>query len=93
MRAVGALLLLAACQQEPVESTGAAANAGPCDAAKVQDLIGRPVDQVQADAQRRSGARSVRVYRSNSPVTMDYRPDRLNVETDEKGAIVKLSCG
>lgn len=93
MRAtIATALLLAACQREPVESAVPQA-AGPCEAAAVQDLIGRPVGEVRDEAQRRSGAKAVRVYGSGSAVTMDYRPDRLNIEHDDRNAIVKLSCG
>lgn len=91
--AIPLLLLLAACQREPVESAGSAQAGGACESAPVQNVVGRPVDQVRADAQKRSGAKTVRVYKTGSPVTMDYRADRLNLEVDEANAIVKVGCG
>jgi len=34
-----------------------------------------------------------RVYHITDPVTMDHRPDRLNIDLDGDGAIVRLWCG
>lgn len=43
----------------------------------VRELIGRPV----------------RVYRRGDPITMDHRPDRVNVETDDSSVIVDIRFG
>jgi predicted methyltransferase len=65
-----------------------------CDAAKVQNLIGQTFsDAVRKSAQSASGARTVRSYKTGSPVTMDYSPERLNIETGADGKIVALTCG
>jgi hypothetical protein len=89
---IAAAVMLAGCT-----TMGDVAPATPapaaCDAAAVQDLLGKSAARVQAEAKRRAGAALVRTYESGSPVTMDYRADRLNIETDANGAIVKLSCG
>ena len=84
-------VMLSACMTVPTAESPA--TAGGCDAAKVQDLIGKPAASSRGAAQRGSGARTMRVYETGSPVTMDYRMDRLNIETDDKGLIVRLSCG
>lgn len=86
-------LLAAALAACTTSSPDAAGPAGSCDAARVQDLVGEAAASHAAAAQRRSGARQTRIYETGSPVTMDYRPDRLNIETDRNGAIVRLSCG
>lgn len=93
MKAIlAAAVALAGCtaadQAPPAENLPAA-----CDAAAVQDLIGKPLGAHEAEAKQRAGARVVRSYPSGSALTMDFRPDRLNIETDTAGAIVKLSCG
>jgi predicted methyltransferase len=67
---------------------------GGCDASKVSGLAGQRLDDgLRAKAEADSGARQVRSYRTGDPVTMDYRPDRLNIETDQGGMIVRLTCG
>ena len=35
----------------------------------------------------------VRVMAENSPATMDFHENRLNVVHDEAGKILKVSCG
>lgn len=66
---------------------------GKCDASRVQDLIGRQASTVSDEARHRSGATALRSYRQGDPVTMDYREDRLNIETDAAGKILALRCG
>ena len=94
-RTVGLVMLLAlgACAK-PV--TPVAANEAPgvqCDANAVQSLVGQMAADVTAEAQKRSGGRAVRSYRSGDALTMDFRPDRLNIERDAAGKVVKFSCG
>lgn len=91
MRYLLMLVAAAACAPKPMGETPAAT--GKCDAAAVQGLVGQPVAAVRADAQRRSGAATVRVYRTGDAVTMDFREDRLNIETAPDGRIVALRCG
>lgn len=85
--------MLAGCTTTPTAAPDKSVPGVQCDATAVQDFVGRPADMVVEEAQRRSGARTVRRYRSGDPVTMDFRSDRLNIETDGNGRIVKLSCG
>lgn len=49
---------------------------------------------VAAEIQRASGARSLRWTGPGMAVTMDYRPDRVNVNLDERlFRIAGISCG
>lgn len=69
-----------------------------CGASVLQDQIGKPVTgKTAADAQvGGSPVRSkdvVRIYVSGTPVTMDFNEDRLNLETDAAGKLVKATCG
>ena len=95
MRTVGLVTLLAlgACAKPAAPIAEATAPGVQCDANAVQSLVGRMAADVTAEAQKRSGARSVRSYRSGDALTMDFRPDRLNVERDAAGKVVKFSCG
>lgn len=62
--------------------------ADECGAAGLQALVGGPVP-AQFDV-----AGPVRIYASGDPVTLDYNPRRLNVETDRARArIVAIGCG
>ncbi len=84
---------LAACATNAAPVAPDAAAGVKCDANAAQGLIGRRADAAVAEAQKSSGARTVRRYVTGSALTMDFRPDRLNVETDAAGTIVKLTCG
>jgi hypothetical protein len=54
----------------------------------VSHLVGKNVDDVDL-----SQYPSRRVLPPNSMVTMDFRPDRLNVHIDENRVIVSLNWG
>jgi hypothetical protein len=90
---LAALLALGACAKPAVPVAENAAPGVQCDANAVQPLVGRAAAEVTDEARRRSGARVVRSYRSGDALTMDFRPDRLNVERDAAGKVVKFSCG
>jgi hypothetical protein len=82
--------------QPPAQTAGPVpvAGEGACDAAPVQDLVGRQrSDAVGADAMRRSGARTLRWLEPDSMYTMDFREDRLNIDVDARGRITRLRCG
>lgn len=67
---------------------------GRCDAAKVQDLVGQVLtEEMQRSALATSGARSLRVVPPGMAVTMDYREDRLNIDTDAAGKVLAVKCG
>ena len=87
-----ALSLLSACAATTTASGGEAA--GLCNAASVQSALGRPFTvELGADLEGKSGARTSRVIRPGQAVTMDYRPDRLNVELDAADKVSGLKCG
>jgi Peptidase inhibitor I78 family len=65
-----------------------------CKAEAAQGMIGRSASEaVVKDATRATGAKSVRVIPHDGMVTMDYRGDRLNIQLDEQGKIVAITCG
>ena len=78
--------------EENVPEKGASGHV--CNAARVQDLVGRPAGtELGADALRRSGARTLRWLRPGDVVTMEYRADRLNIHLDAQNRVSRLVCG
>lgn len=84
------ILGLAACQS-PMPS--AQATPGACRPDAAQALAGK--DRVSDDQARQlTGATLVRQIAPGQPVTMDYRQERVTIETDPKtGKIVRAFCG
>ncbi len=65
-----------------------------CDAGRAQALVGRPAtSELAVEAQRLTGAGTVRWIRPGDMVTMDYREDRLNIELDAQSRVKQLRCG
>ena len=90
MRYLLLAILLGACATAPEQAPAA----GTCDAAPIQDLVGKRYDAaLGTDGQARSGARGVRVIRPGQAVTMDYRVDRLNIELNAGETVISLRCG
>jgi hypothetical protein len=96
--ALFALVPLAACAQTspPADTpeTPPARLAGQCDAAAVQDLVGKPASsELGADALTRSHAAVMRWLRPGQIVTMEYRADRLNLNLDAQNVVARIGCG
>jgi hypothetical protein len=64
-----------------------------CDAARAEAYVGRNGTAIAEDARTAAGAKTTRVIAPGQAVTMDFRPDRLNIETDAAGIVVKVRCG
>ena len=65
-----------------------------CKAEPAQHLVGRTATtELGAEARRLAGAKSLRWIPKDGAVTMDYRPDRLNIELDERNRITRIRCG
>jgi hypothetical protein len=85
-----AALSLSACATHPSLSTpGSDGGVLPCGADDMDYLIGQHVSGVDLE----SLAEKVRVISPGDMVTMDHRPDRLNIDLDASGTIVALRCG
>ena len=71
-----------------------AAPGGGCDTAAAQRYVGQKlVVGLGAQALAASGAADLRVVGPDTVVTMDYRPDRLNVMVDADSRITGFRCG
>jgi len=69
-------------------------NQADCGAERVQDRIGRDYSEsLEASIREESGAAAVRVIRPGEAVTLDHRPDRLNVRLDDDDIISEIDCG
>lgn len=87
------LPLVAACA---TAGTAGPATEGPgeCRLDAVQYAVGQPYTvELGAALQDKSGARSLRAISPGQAVTMDFRSDRLNIEIDAQGKVVRVSCG
>jgi hypothetical protein len=68
--------------------------AGKCVADGLARLTGKTRSEaVSKQALRLSGAKMIRWIAPGMAVTMDYREDRLNLETDTHGKITRAHCG
>ena len=93
MRLLLAALALTACTPPPA-STPPPPEAGACNAAPAQGLIGRPASaSVAEEAQRLTGARVWRWLRPGQIVTMEYRADRLNLRLNAEDKVAAITCG
>lgn len=82
-----AVLLAVGCDA----GTGDGAEAdGDCNAHAHRGLIGQPLSDPASVA---ALAPKVRLIRPGDAVTMDFQPDRLNVELDAAGRVVRVHCG
>ena len=70
-----------------------APNPAQCGADKLASFIDLvPTDAVLAQIKARIGDKTIRVINPGDAVTMDFRPDRLNIENGENGRIRKFAC-
>lgn len=81
------VLSLAACMENSGD-TVAAPPEDACGASKYQNLVGQS-DTVLKNITLPAGTR---VIQPNSPVTMDLRPDRLNIEIGKDHKISRVAC-
>lgn len=79
-------LVLAACQPGTAEMSDAP---DACGATALASLVGTAA----AAHDFSDPDRPHRVIPPNAAVTMDHRPDRLNVDVDADGVITRLWCG
>ena len=65
-----------------------------CAAENVQRFVGRPATPALVDQVRRaSGSTVARRITPEMRVTMEFRPDRVNVWVGLKGEVERISCG
>ena len=97
------LLVIAACASvsEPpmaedppiIDRTGGVAtgeaDVPQCAAEAYQVLVGQPIGEIDTD----SLPVPLRIYGPDQMITMDYRPDRMNIVLDADDIVVEVRCG
>jgi ABC-type uncharacterized transport system auxiliary subunit len=87
------LALLAGCNSQP-PAKQAAEISGDCDVEQVHGVLGQTVSaKLVQQVQQQANAKNVRVLAPGDAATMDYNPQRLNIDIDESEVIIRLSCG
>ncbi len=85
----------AAAQAEPgSDPTGTAPAPGSCDDTQAQWIIGKaatPADTEQAGKDAKAAA--VRTLKPGEAATLEFNPDRLNIDLDDKGVVTAVRCG
>lgn len=81
---------LAGCSlSQPLNDAALNPPAQSCGAEQLQGLIGQP----KAVLDVMDFSQPLRVLVQGAPATMDFAPDRLNVETSRDGIITQVWCG
>ncbi|KRA16968.1 MULTISPECIES: I78 family peptidase inhibitor [unclassified Lysobacter] len=88
------LLSMTACVSAPPPPGAAVPPSGQCNAEGARWAIGRGIDDDTTNRiLRDTGSRDARVLKPGMGATMDYRPDRINIDLNDRGAITGLRCG
>lgn len=67
---------------------------GRCQASAADFAVGKQASTELLDqARTRSGAQAARILKPHDMVTLEYRSDRLNLNTDDQGVITRVNCG
>jgi len=65
-----------------------------CDAAAAQFAVGKPASPALLEQARvKAGAQTARLLGPNDMVTLEYRSDRLNLNTDQAATVNRVTCG
>lgn len=95
-----ALALLTGCSSMPGASQSAdapvASDTGHsrCDASAAQFVMGKQASAALLEQARvKAGAQTARVVGPNDMITLEYRSDRLNLNTDASAVVNRVNCG
>lgn len=94
-----AVAMLAGCSTPSTESTAkepAVTDTGHsrCDSKAAEFTLGKKASpELLEQARTRAGAQNARILKPNDMVTMEYRSDRLNLNTDDNLVVTRINCG
>lgn len=84
-----AILFLAACWSIPApDPMFDGPDRAQCGADALQGLVGKPASVLQT----MKFGQETRIIRPDTAVTMDFRPDRLNIDIDRSEWITRVYC-
>ncbi|MEQ7920305.1 I78 family peptidase inhibitor [Xanthomonas sp. WHRI 1810A] len=65
-----------------------------CDATAAQFAMGKMASPALLEqARTKAGAQTARTLGPNDMVTLEYRSERLNLNTDQAGNVTRVNCG
>ncbi|VVP89205.1 hypothetical protein PS918_03065 [Pseudomonas fluorescens] len=65
-----------------------------CEAKAAEFTIGKQASpELLEQARTRAGAQNARFLQPNDMVTLEYRSDRLNLNTDANRVVTRVNCG
>ncbi|WP_045884290.1 I78 family peptidase inhibitor [Pseudomonas chlororaphis] len=77
--------------KEPVVTEGGHSR---CEAKAAEFAIGKKASpELLEQARTRAGAQNARILKPNDMITLEYRSDRLNLNTDNNLVIARVNCG
>lgn len=79
-----------------VKADAPASNAIPrrCDAGLGQFAVGKPASiDLLSQVRTRTGSQDARILGPDDMVTLEYRSERVNVNTDASGKVTRINCG
>lgn len=88
--------VLAGCSTGGNAAGGAApaGNDGRCEASGADFAIGKPASaELLEQARKASGSQMARILKPHDVVTLEYRSERLNLNVDEQGKVIRVNCG
>jgi hypothetical protein len=96
--ALMAVTMLAGCSTTSSDSTKdtVAADTGHsrCEATAAEFAIGKKASpELLEQARAKAGAQNARFLKPNDMITLEYRSDRLNLNTDNNLVVTRVNCG
>ncbi|MDD1141546.1 I78 family peptidase inhibitor [Pseudomonas sp. TNT2022 ID233] len=96
--ALMAVALLAGCtttssesQKDPVATEAGHAR---CEASAAEFALGKKASpELLEQARKKAGAQNARFLKPNDMITLEYRSDRLNLNTDQNLVVTRVNCG
>ncbi|AZC49783.1 MULTISPECIES: I78 family peptidase inhibitor [Pseudomonas] len=91
-----AAVVLAGCSTSSADKDPVATESGHsrCEAKAAEFAIGKKASpELLEQARTRAGAQNARILKPNDMITLEYRSDRLNLNTDTKLVVTRVNCG